>query len=54
MVRASTHPTRPGAGDLTEALTLGAAAALSALTRNDVGAARGGVAVAALLRAFGM
>lgn len=42
------------AGGLTEALALGAAVALSALTRNDVGAAMGGVAVAALLRAFGM
>lgn len=53
-MRASTHPTRPGAGDLTEALTLGAAAALPALTHSDIGAASGGLAIAALMRAFGM
>ena len=43
-----------GAGDLREPRALGMAVALPALTRNDVGAARGGVAVAALLRAFGI
>lgn len=41
------------AGGLTEALALGTATALALWTRNDVGAAIGGVAVAALLRAFG-
>ena len=53
-MRASTHTTWPGAGDLTEALTLGAAVALSALTHSDIGAASGGLAVAALLRTIGM
>ena len=41
------------AGGLTEALALGAAVALSFLTRNDVMAAVLGVAVAAILRAMG-
>jgi len=42
------------AGGLVEALSLGAAMALSVATRNDVGAAVAGVAVAAGLRAAGL
>ena len=42
------------AGGLVEALALGAAMAISLLTRNDVGAAVAGVAVAAALRAAGL
>jgi uncharacterized membrane protein len=42
------------AGGLVEALALAAAVALSVWTRNDVGAAIAGVAVAAGLRALGM
>lgn len=42
------------AGGLVEALALGAAMAISVATRNDVGAAIAGVAVAAGLRALGL
>jgi uncharacterized membrane protein len=42
------------AGGLVEALALGTAVALSVLTRNDVGAAMAGVAVAAGLRWAGL
>lgn len=42
------------AGGMVEALALGAAVGLSLLTRNDVGAAIAGVAVAAGLRWLGL
>ncbi len=42
------------AGGLVESLALGAAMAMSFLTRNDIGAAVAGVAVAAALRAAGL
>ncbi len=42
------------AGGLVEALALGSAMAVSFLTRNDIGAAIAGVAVAAALRAAGL
>ncbi|AWD21932.1 AzlD domain-containing protein [Fuscovulum blasticum] len=42
------------AGGLTEAVALASAIGLTVLTRNDVGAAVGGVGVAALLRWLGV
>ncbi|MFZ1467682.1 MAG: AzlD domain-containing protein [Paracoccaceae bacterium] len=42
------------AGGLVEALALGSAMAISLWSRNDVGAAVAGVAVAAALRAMGL
>jgi uncharacterized membrane protein len=42
------------AGGLVEAVALGSAMAISLTTRNDVGAAVAGVAVAAALRAMGL
>lgn len=41
------------AGGLTEALALGCAVAVAAVTRNDLGAAIAGVGMVALLRAAG-